>query len=41
MENHLVFDDSPYERVIMLAIKGGKIYTITKGVIDGEIVHMT
>jgi len=38
MENHLVFDDSPYERVIMLAIKGGKVYTITKGVIDGGTV---
>jgi len=25
----------------MLAFNGGKIYTITKGVIDGEIVHMT
>jgi imidazolonepropionase-like amidohydrolase len=37
-ENHLVFDDSPYGRVIMLAIKGGKVYTITKGVIDGGTV---
>ena len=41
MENHLVVEDSPYGRVIMLAFNGGKIYTITKGVIDGEIVHMT
>ena len=38
MENHLVVEDSPYERVIMLAIKGGKVYTITKGVIDGGTV---
>ena len=38
MENHLVVDDSPYGRIFMLAIKGGKIYTITKGVIDGGTV---
>jgi len=38
MENHLVVDDSPYWRGIMLAIKGGKVYTITKGVIDGGTV---
>ena len=38
MENHLVVEDSAYGRVIMLAIKGGKIYTITKGVIDGGTV---
>ncbi len=38
MENHLVVDDSRYERIIMLAFKGGKIYTITKGVIDGGTV---
>jgi len=38
MENHLVVDDSPYGRVIMLAIKGGKVYTITKGVIDGGTI---
>jgi len=38
MENHLVVDDSPYGRIIMLAIKGGKVYTITKGVIDGGTV---
>lgn len=38
MENHLVVDDSRYGRIIMLAIKGGKVYTITKGVIDGGTV---
>ncbi len=38
MENHLVAEDSLYGRVIMLAIKGGKVYTITKGVIDGGTV---
>ena len=34
MENHKVVEDSPYGRIIMLAIKGGKIYTITKGAVD-------